>query len=83
MLNPSMFKKFCNEFVASTEARGIAPALVKIYSSNRAGIRKVLLIQSFDRDTSVISIFSWRQGTARNYSLYINECFSFSMVKII
>ena len=31
------------QFPASTETRGIAPALVKIHSSNREGIKGVLL----------------------------------------
>ena len=31
------------QFLAFTETRGIAPALVKIHSSNREGIRGVLL----------------------------------------
>ena len=62
-----------NQFVASTETRGTAYDLVKTHSSNRKGIRKVLLSQGFDPDTSDILITSWMQGTTSNYSQYINK----------
>ena len=72
-----------NQSVASTETREIAPDLVKTYSSNREGIREILLSQGFDPDTFDILIFCWRQRITSSNSHDIDECLIFSMVNNI
>ena len=59
-----------NKFVAFTETRGNASALVKTLPSIREDTRVVLLSQAFDPDTSDIFISSWRQATTINYFHY-------------